>query len=245
MPRFGWRWAIITLRILAIIAWFAAIILPHLLLTAAGRRDVIPPPFLAGIGWLAGLRMRVEGRPTPGRLLLVANHVSWLDILALAGASRAAFVARGNLADNTALRWLCVQNDTVFINRDRRATIAAQVGQVETSLAERRVVVFPEGTTGDGCALQPFKSALLAAAERLRAGEAVAVQPVALVYADAANIAWVGEEPGLHNVLRILARLRPVYLTVRFCAPLRGVQLVNRKAMAGAAQAAVARMMSP
>ena len=239
VPRLGWRWIVAGARILAMIAWFLLIILPHLVLTLAGRRDLVPPVFLAGIGRLAGLRVRIEGRPAPGRLLLVANHVSWLDILALAGAIRAAFVAHAGLAGSTPLRWLCEQNDTVFITRERRGTVAAQVSQVEAALARRRLVIFPEGTTGDGRGLRPFKSALLSAAERSGEGGALQVQPVALAYAEARAIAWVEAEAGLHNVLRILGRTRPVRLTVRFGEPLRGTQLADRKAMAGAAQAAI------
>ena len=239
MPRLGWRWAIVAVRIVAILTWFGLIILPHLALSLTGRRDVIPPYFLAGVGWLAGLRVRAEGRPATGRLLLVANHVSWLDILALAGNAHAAFVGKSNLAGQRFLHWLCVQNDTVFITRDRRGTVSTQVDQVAEGVARRRLVIFPEGTTGDGVALLPFKSALLAAAD----GPALVVQPVALDYAEAATIAWVDHEPGLRNVLRILARLRYVHLTIRYGAPLAGAQLADRKAMTAAAQAAVARAL--
>ena len=79
------------------IAVFALVVLPQLLLSALGRRDILPAPFLALIGWIAGLRVEVEGRPHRGPLLLLGNHVSWLDILALAGTSRTAFVGHGGL----------------------------------------------------------------------------------------------------------------------------------------------------
>lgn len=241
MPALGWRWALAGPRIAAIIAWFLAVLPPHLLLTLAGRRDAVPPLFLAGVGRLAGLRLRLEGRPVPGRLLLVANHVSWLDVMVLAGAARTAFAGHGGLASRPFLRWLCEQNDTVFVARERRGTVSAQVGEVAATLARRRLVIFPEGTTGDGRSLLPFKSALFSAAERAAAAdEPITVQPVALDYEAPEEIAWVGNEPGLANVLRILARTRPLRVTVRFRGPLRGAQLADRKSMAGAAQAAVA-----
>ncbi len=228
------------MRLGAILAWFLLLIPAHLLLSRARRRSLLPPLFLAVVGRLAGLRVRTRGHPASGRLLLLANHVSWLDILALAGETRAAFVAKGSLADNPALHWLCAQNDTVFIAREQRVTVAAQVGQLTAALARRRLVVFPEGTTGDGRSLHPFKSALLSAVERAdSAGGELQVQPVALDYANAPQIAWVGDEPGLHNVLRVLARLAPVRLTIRFCDPLHGAQLADRKTMAGAAQEAI------
>ena len=231
-------------RSAAIVAWFAIIILPHLLLTLAGLRSLIPPIFLAGIGWLSGLRVRSEGAPAPGRLLLIANHLSWLDILALAGTARCAFVAHGGLAGQRFLKWLCDQNDTVFVARERRVTVAAQVRQVEEALDTRRLVIFAEGTTNDGRELLLFKSSLLSAAEQAEEHDAtVSIQPVGLDYEEAAEIAWFGEESGMHNVFRVLARLRPVRLTIRFLEPLAGEQLTDRKTMASASHTAIARAL--
>jgi 1-acyl-sn-glycerol-3-phosphate acyltransferase len=239
--RLGWRWVLVAARSLAILGWFLLVLAPHLAFTLMGRRDTLPPVFLRGVGWLAGLRVRTSGRAGPGRLLILANHVSWLDILALAGRARAAFVAHAGLAGHPFLRWLCEQNDTVFITRDRRATVSAQVDQVTAALARRRLVIFPEGTTGDGRSLLSFKSSLLSAAQDVQSdGSALTVQPVALDYADAAEIAWFGAETGGRNVLRLLARTAPVRLTIRFLEPLHGPQIADRKAMAAAAQATVA-----
>lgn len=234
----------VALRALAIVAWFLVIILPHLLLTLAGRRDLVPPLFLAGLGWLAGLRVRAVGRPAPGHLLLIGNHISWLDILALASTARATFVAHGGLAGHSFLEWLCEQNDTVFVARERRGTVSEQVRQVEAALAIRRLVIFPEGTTGNGRELGPFKSSLLSAAEQAEERDAaLTIQPVALDYDEAASIAWFGAEPGISNVLRILARVRRVRLTIRFLEPLDGAELADRKTMGRAAHAAITRAL--
>ena len=81
--------------------------------------------------------------------------------------------------------------------------------EVPLPMAERgALTLFPEGTTSDGTGLLPFKSSLLSALDPLPPG--AVVQPVLLAYEDAARIAWVGEEHGLDNFKRILARLRPV-----------------------------------
>ena len=236
----GWRWLVVAARVAAIGLLFAAIIPVHLLLTLLGRRAAIPPLFLRGVGWLAGLRVRRLGAPAPGPLLLVANHTSWLDILALAGTARAAFVAKGTLAELRPLAWLCRQNDTLFVTRDRRGGVDGQVASLRAALARRRMAVFPEGTTSDGTGVLPFKSALLSAAE----GAPVAVQPVALAYDQPAAIAWHGEETGAANVLRVLARLRPVRLTVSFLPPLSGPERATRKAMAAAARHRVAAALA-
>ncbi|MEO6388700.1 MAG: lysophospholipid acyltransferase family protein [Croceibacterium sp.] len=212
----------------------------HVLFKLVGVRNLIPPIFLGLMGRAAGLRVRTVGTPIPGAMFL-ANHESWLDILALAGTSRAIFVAHSGLAGNGALKWLCDQNDTVFITRDRRGSIATQVEQVRAALGERPLTIFPEGTTNDGTGLLPFRSALLSAVEPL-AGE-VPIQPVALEYTDAADVCWFGGEPGMDNVRKIMARPGGVQLTIHFLAPLSGTALTNRKTMTAAAQAAIAQAL--
>ena len=211
----------------------------HVAAKLVGLRDAMPPLFLGLMGRIAGVRVRTAGEPRQGALLL-ANHVSWIDILALAGTSRAIFVAHSGLTGNGGLKWLCDQNDTVFIARERRGSVAGQVEQVRAALGERPLAIFPEGTTNDGTALLPFKSSLLSAVEPL-AGE-VPIQPVALDYADAAAIAWFEGEPGLTNVNKILSRRR-VELTIRYLEPLAGAALTNRKTMTAAAQEAIARAL--
>lgn len=211
----------------------------HVLVASLGRRELVPPLFLGLMGRVAGLRVRVEGTPRPGALLL-SNHLSWLDVLALAGTSRAIFVAHSGLAGHGGLRWLCEQNDTIFISRERRGSVAAQVEQVRAALGARPLTIFPEGTTGDGTTLLPFRSSLLSAVEPL-AG-AVPIQPVALDYRDAADIAWFAE-PGMANVRKILARRDRVELVIRFLEPLSGAALADRKAMTAAAQSAIAEAL--
>jgi 1-acyl-sn-glycerol-3-phosphate acyltransferase len=236
-----WRWLLIGGRVAAMLAWTAVVVPIHLLFRVAGRPWLVPPTYLTGIGWLAGLRFTVEGKPRKQALLL-ANHLRWLDIMGLAAASRTAFVGHSGLAGRPALKWLCEQNGTLFITRDRRHTVAGQVAQIRDALGARRLTIFPEGTTGDGRELLPFKSALLSAVGDLPAG--VPVQPVALVYDDAEAIAWVGGEPGLAQAFKILGRTHRMRLTMRFLPPLAGAALVDRKAIAAAAREAIARELA-
>jgi 1-acyl-sn-glycerol-3-phosphate acyltransferase len=227
-------------RWLGVALGFLIIVPFHVLVSLAGQRELMPPIFLRTMGRIAGLRVRTEGTPRTGALFL-ANHESWLDVLALAGASRATFVAHSGLTVHGGLKWLCDQNHTVFVARERRGSVAAQVEQVRAALGKQPLVIFPEGTTNDGTALLPFKSSLLSAVEPL-AGT-VPIQPVALDYEDAPNVAWFGNEPGLANVRRILARPGRVELTIRFLEPLAGEALTNRKTMTAAAQEAITRAL--
>ena len=228
------------MRWLGVALGFLVLVPLHVLAKLVGLRDLVPPIFLGIMARIAGVRVRSEGALRPGALLL-ANHVSWLDVLALAGASRAIFVAHSGLSVHGGLKWLCDQNDTVFITRELRGSVANQVAQVRAALGTRPVTIFPEGTTNDGRVLLPFRSSLLAAVEPL-AGD-VPIQPVALDYAEAPEIAWFDGEPGLTNVRKILRRRR-TDLTIRFFEPLSGEALANRKTMTAAAQAAIARALA-
>ena len=205
------------------------------------RHNPVPRRFLRALGTIAGLRLRIRGALAHENTFLLANHVSWLDIPALAGASGCAFVAHDGLAEIGPLRWLCSLNDTVFIARHDRRSVGAQIEQVRTALADTgSLAIFPEGTTGDGRELLPFKSSLLAAIESDL--DHVAVQPVRLDYGeDAREIAWVGAESGIDNALRILARACPVTLTIHFLEPLSDEQRADRKVVAREARKAIAQ----
>ncbi|WP_159793671.1 lysophospholipid acyltransferase family protein [Croceibacterium salegens] len=220
---------------------FALLVFPILVLAPLFRvRDYVAPFILGFVGRIVGLRVRVDGKPRP-RALYLANHESWLDILALGGCSRTVFVAHSGLAGHPVLRWLCQQNETVFISRDVRSSVAQQVGQVREALGDRPLTIFPEGTTNDGEMILPFRSSLLAAVESL--GHEVPVQPVALEYADAPNTCWYGDEPGMANIRRVLSRRGRIDLTAHFLDPLAGDALTNRKTMAGTAQQAIAERL--
>ena len=198
-----------------------------------------PRLFLGAIAVIAGVDVQITGVRVRRGALFLCNHVSWLDVPALAGASGAAFVAHDGLAAWPVLKWLCEMNDTVFVARHDRASVAGQVARVRAAIAETNALaVFPEGTTSDGTGLLSFKSSLLSALDPVPAG--IAVQPVLLDYgAEAADIAWIGEEHGLDNFKRILARSRPLRLTVRFLPPLADEALHDRKTIAAAARTAM------
>jgi len=235
-------WGLIGFRLTLMIIALLVCTPLHLLWRAAGAGRWWPRVFLSAIGHIAGLDIRVEGRPAKGALLL-SNHVSWLDIPALAHTTGSAFVAHDGLAAYPFLKWLCEMNDTVFIARHDRTSVGEQVQQIRAAMAERGcLTLFPEGTTSDGTGLLPFKSSLLSALDPLPPG--VAVQPVLLAYEDAERIAWMGEEHGLDNFKRILARLRPIRLTLVFLPPLQGSALANRKTIAAAARSGIAAALA-
>ncbi len=81
-------------------------------------------------------------------VLFVSNHVSWLDILALGGAARSAFVSKAEVGTTPLVGWLADQNHTVYVQREARREIHNQANDLRNALARGRpVTLFPEGTT--------------------------------------------------------------------------------------------------
>lgn len=234
-------WVLIAFRILLMVLLLAACVPLHYLWRLLGLDRMWPRVFLTGVGAIAGLHITRRGKRVPGALLL-ANHVSWLDIPALSQTANSAFVAHDGLAGHGFLKWMCETNETVFIARHRRSDVSRQAEDIRAAMNHGgTLTLFPEGTTSDGTGLLPFKSSLLGALEPLPDG--AVVQPVLLHYEDVPRIAWIGEEPGQDNFKRVLARLRPVRLRVHFLPPLAGDDLANRKTMTAAARAALAQAM--
>ncbi|WP_160737297.1 1-acyl-sn-glycerol-3-phosphate acyltransferase [Altericroceibacterium endophyticum] len=206
--------------------WLGFCLIPHGIFSLFGAGRKTARLFLSGLGYISGLRLRVVGQAEPQALLL-SNHVTWMDIPALAHVCGASFIAHDGLSGHPFMRWLCEQNDTIFISRSQRLNVRSQIDAISHVIGTRCLALFPEGTTSLGDDVAPFKSSLLSAAEQLP--ETHAIQPVALCYDNAPEIAWVGDNPGPADFFRIFARLRPVRLTVRFLSP---IPHSDRKTMA-------------
>jgi 1-acyl-sn-glycerol-3-phosphate acyltransferase len=131
----------------------------------------------------AGLGLRRYGVPeTRGPVLFVANHVSYLDIVALGSMLEGSFVAKAEVARWPVIGFLCRLQKTVFVER-RAASVGAQIGVLHQRLdAGDNLILFPEGTSSDGNRVLPFKSALFRAAAAHCGGEPVRVQPVTIAY---------------------------------------------------------------
>lgn len=237
-------WLRIAVRLLAMLAALLTCVPLYYLWRVARLPNPWPRRFLGAIGRIAGVRVARRGSPARRGAFLLSNHVSWMDVPVLAGASGTAFVAHSGLASVGMLKWLCDMNDTVFVARHDRASVAAQVAQVRAAITETgALTIFPEGTTSDGTGLLPFKSSLLSALDPPPPG--IVVQPVLIDYGpEAPGIAWVGDEHGLDNFLKILARARPIRVTVHFLSPFDPSQVGSRKAIAAAAQEQLARALA-
>lgn len=237
-------WLRIILRLGAMVTLLFACVALHCLWRIVRAPSRWPRRFLAGVAWIVGARVSTSGEHGMPARLYLANHVSWIDIPVLAGATGTAFVAHDGLASIPVLRWLCALNDTVFVARHDRRSIAAQIAQVREAFADAgALTIFPEGTTSTGDTLLPFKSSLLSALDGALPG--TTVQPVLIDYGAASpDIAWVGDEHGLDNFLCILAHREPIRVHLAFLPPLNGESLANRKTIATAARDAIATALA-
>ena len=225
-------WALIVVRVLAMLVAVMICVPMHLLTRLFGLRSPWPKWFLWAMGRISGAVVTIDSKPLPSNVFFISNHVSWVDILVLAGASGTAYIAKAEVRNLPVVNWLCSLNKTIFVARGDRLGVAAQIAMVRDALAETRAVtVFPEGTTTDGQSLLPFKTSLLAVIEPAPPG--LMVQPVFIDYGpEVENIAWVGQENGLHNVARILARWRPIPVTIHFLKAFDPAEIGGRKAVA-------------
>jgi lyso-ornithine lipid O-acyltransferase len=231
------------LRLLAMAGVLLFLIVPHLLYRAVGRPSPMVMAFLNAIGWLAGLRVRTTGKRLRRNVLFAANHVSWLDILALGGAARSAFVSKAEVESVPLVGWLADQNNTIYVERSAKREVHAQAHTLHGELKRGHpVTLFPEGTTGPGEGMLPFRASLFQAVAPPPPG--VRIQPVLLDYGvDAPRVAWTGTESGLANFWRILSRWRGIGLTIHYLDPLPFDTAHDRKAVAEACRAAIMHRM--
>ncbi|XHR99561.1 hypothetical protein ACFB49_11570 [Sphingomonas sp. DBB INV C78] len=193
------------------------------------------PRFLAMAGRSFGLRVTIAGNPVRDHVLYAANHMSWLDILALGGATGAAFVSKDDVSRWPIVGGLARIGGTIFVSRSDRAAVKGQADALGAALASGRpAALFPEGTTGDGATLLPFRASLFASLDR--APPHVVVQPVAIDYgAVATQIAWTDCEGAGANARRVLSAPGPIPVTLHFLDPIDpalGRKLIAAKARA-------------
>jgi 1-acyl-sn-glycerol-3-phosphate acyltransferase len=153
---------------------------------------------------LAGIRVHVNGAPAEPPLLLAANHISWVDISILGSVLPVSFVSKAEVARWPVIGTLARLQRTVFIDRTRRSQTASATAAIAQRVGRGDVIVlFAEGTTGDGNRILPFRSALLGAARAASGSRLITVQPVAITYTaihglpigrvDRPMVAWYGE----------------------------------------------------
>lgn len=193
---------------------------------------------------LLGIRVHLSGAPiAPGPVLLVSNHISWLDIPVLGSIAPLSFVAKNEVATWPFVSMLAKLQRTVFIDRTRRSSVARTRGQIlERLTAKERIILFAEGTSSDGNQVLPFKSSLFAAIEPNESnGDGHLVQTVAIVYTRVHGlpmnrqqrpaVAWYGDMDMLSHAWGVL-KLGPLDVQVRLSEPVAMSAVGDRKMLA-------------
>jgi len=178
-----------------------------------------------------GVRVRRRGPlPRPGSLL-VANHVSWLDILVLLATAPVRLVSKGEVGSWPGIGLLAGLSGAIFVDRARPKALPATVGEVTAALrAGRSVAVFPEGTTSCGAGQGRFRPAMFQAAIDANAP----VVPASIHY-DSTAASFVGDDTLLSSVRRVAA-LRSLTVTLVTAPALRSAPEADRRVLARVAQ---------
>ncbi len=192
---------------------------------------------------LFGIEVRVIGAPPhlhPPRTLLVANHISWMDIFVLNNVTVARFVSKSEVRQWPLIGVLCSHAGTLFIERDKKRDAARINLAMAQALAQGECLAFfPEGSTTDGSIVKPFNSSLFQPA--VEAG--ASVLPCTLRYltregSPSAAAAYI-DDMSLLASIRTILRARGLVAEVRLHPTLDGSTL-DRRALAQASQTAVA-----
>jgi 1-acyl-sn-glycerol-3-phosphate acyltransferase len=219
-------------------------------------RRWIPCLYHRLILFVLGIHVSVRGTPAAERpLLFVSNHSSWIDILALSSITPLKFIAKSEVAGWPLFGLFAKLQRTVFVNRSKRQATVEVNREIAARLSEGDpVVLFGEGTSGDGNRVLPFRTALFGAVYQALGEHGRAfLQPVSVAYTKLHGIpmgrqhraiaAWHGDISLVPHLARVF-RIGAIDVEVTFGAPVTVEASIDRKALALSLEDAVRRMHS-
>ncbi|MBX3581734.1 MAG: 1-acyl-sn-glycerol-3-phosphate acyltransferase [Rhizobiaceae bacterium] len=204
-----------------------------------------------------GFRVYQKGRLTEKRpLIIAANHVSWTDIPVISSRCEVSFIAKSEMARWPLIGFLARLQRTIFVERERRRASGEQAGEIARRLAEdAAIVLFAEGTTGDGNMVLPFKSTLFGAATKAITEGAVSkvyIQPLAIAYTRVQGLpmgrqhrhiaSWIGDAELAHHAAALLKE-GAVDVELHFGEPIEFSAGDDRKAVTRRAESEVRAML--
>jgi 1-acyl-sn-glycerol-3-phosphate acyltransferase len=242
--------------VLTVFALVTIVLMPVQWLAVALKRPLrrrIPVFYHRLVCRLLGVRVRASGAPVDARpLLIVANHSSWLDISIITSLAPVVFVAKSEIARWPFFGLLAKLQRTVFVERNRRHRTGAVNAEIAQRLAEGDpVLLFGEGTAGDGNRVLPFRTALIGAARDAIAAagnDRVWIQPLSIAYVSQQGIAlgrhlrpraaWYGKMKLTGHIGRIV-RTGAVDVSVTWGEPIPYDGAIDRKLLARQLESAV------
>ncbi|MEO6155337.1 MAG: lysophospholipid acyltransferase family protein [Thermomonas sp.] len=235
---------------LPLLVWHVLVHLPVLLLLLAVHEVGGHQVGHAALRWWArwflrifGMRLRREGVPLPGGSMFVANHVSWVDIVALHSQHMMGFIAKHEIRSWPVIGWLTTHTETIYLRRGNADSLGSVMQDMAMRLrAGRAVAAFPEGGTRSGEVLGPFHARIFSAAVAADAP----VQPVALCYGVGCEaqsiVAYAPRESFMANLVRLLGEpSRPV--RVCFLEPILHADHEGRRGIAQLARCRIVDAM--
>ena len=208
-----------------------------------------PIAFQRLLCWILRLEVRVIGGAPAARgpRLLVANHISWLDIPALGSVESVAFLAKKEVGRSIVGKVCAALQGVVYVDRERRRPLPATNAAIaKTIKGGESIVIFAEGTTADGNKLLRFRTSHFEAA-RIAGADAV-VQPIYIDYRRLAGlpigrserpiVAWYGDMAFYPHLTRLL-RSGGVCCEISYGNPIRAADFPDWKSLARATEAAV------
>ena len=204
-----------------------------------------------------GVRVSQRGSLAAGPAIVVANHVSWLDVIVLGRSQSLCFLAKREVASWPAFGALARAQDCVFVDRRRRMQVPDVNRQIaDRLLANKPMVLFAEATTSDGTRVRTFHSSHFAAARDALARDPtlskIVIQPVSIAYrnrrglplgrAGRAGAAWYGDMEFLPSIWRLLIGGR-LDCEVTYGKPIDFLRADDRKAATRQAERAVRRLV--
>lgn len=189
---------------------------------------------------MLGLKIRVQGRLAQ-HPLLVANHISWLDVPVLGSLAPINFLSKSEVRNWPMIGWMSAQIGTLFIKRGGNQT-PDLIAHIAEQVRERQaVVIFPEGTTSDGRQLRRFHPRLLAAAQQ----PGIDVQPVAIRYGSNHSpdliAPFIDDDTLIAHLWRVLCQPE-TEVEVRFLEIIVGA-IMDRRALAANCESQIAQAL--
>jgi len=236
-------------RLVLVLAWTVpSMILQSVFLLLPGRaKERFARVYWRGVAAILGIKLAIHGELAKDRpVVFIANHCSWIDIVALGSVLQGCFVAKADIAHWPFFNWIAKLGRTVFVSR-QKSGVERERGSLEDRLAAGdNIILFPEGTTSDGTRILRFQSSFLAIAA---APAKPVIQLVTIVYdgldglpvrrRDRPLISWYGDMSMTAHYPGI-TRHRALHATVILDPPIPPGAYKNRKALSAALEARLA-----
>ncbi len=222
-------------------------------------RRWVPMLFHRAVARIIDLRITIEGEPSKQRpILILANHVSWLDITALGTIMPLSFIAKSEIENWPLFGLMAKLQRSIFVDRNRRTRTMENSEAIAERLEEGDpIILFAEATTSDGNRILPFRSSLVGAARAAILSDSpttqVHIQPVSVAYNRSdglptgrmgrARIGWYGDMEIAGHILSVL-RGGALDVTIRFGEVMTDDGVANRKVLTRNAEQTVRLMLA-